>query len=88
MLPVFDHTIEHPATRKGRRVPALKKYRITYKDGRTREVEANSTRTTKDFIYFQKDGNWIDQVAADSVESVGLAELPMASKPAPRSVGV
>jgi hypothetical protein len=55
---------------------ALKKYRITYKDGRTQEVEANSTRTTKEFIYFEKDGDWIHRVAADSVESFGLADIP------------
>jgi hypothetical protein len=56
-------------------VAQLKKYKIRYKDGRTQEVEAESTRTSPEFIYFQKDGTWVHQVAAGSVESVGLAEV-------------
>lgn len=67
---------------------ALKKYKIKYKDGRTQEIEANSTRTTKEFIYFEKDGDWIHQVAADSVEGVGLADIPEPTKRAPRTVGI
>jgi hypothetical protein len=69
-------------------VAAPQLYKIRYKDGRTQEVTAGSTRTTKEFIYFEKDGNWVLQVAADSVESFGLAEVGDPSKPAPRSVGV
>jgi hypothetical protein len=55
---------------------ATQKYRIRYKDGRTQEVEANSTQTTKEFIYFEKGGDWVLQVAAGSVESFGLADIP------------
>jgi hypothetical protein len=55
---------------------ATQKYKIRYKDKRTQEVQADSTKTTKEFIYFGKDGNWVLQVAADSVESFGLADIP------------
>jgi hypothetical protein len=56
-------------------------YRITYKDGRIQEVEASSTRTTKEFIYFDDDGDWLLQVAADSVESVSGADVPRPVRP-------
>ena len=63
---------------------AIKQYKIRYKDGRTQEVEASSYRTTKEFIYFEKDGDWVHQVAADSVETVGMADIPEPSKRAPK----
>ena len=53
----------------------LYRYRITYKDGRIQEVEASSTRTTKEFIYFEDDGDWLLQVTTDSVESVSGADV-------------
>lgn len=62
----------------------LKQYKIRYQDGRTQEVEANSTQTTKEFIYFERDGEWIHQVAADSVETVGMADIAEPRKPAPK----
>jgi hypothetical protein len=63
---------------------ALRQYKIKYKDGRTQEVEASSSKTTTEFIYFEKDGEWALQVAASSVESVGNADIPEARKPAPK----
>jgi hypothetical protein len=59
----------------------LYRYRITYKDGRIQEVEASSTRTTKEFIYFDDDGDWLLQVAADSVESVTGGDVPRPVRP-------
>jgi hypothetical protein len=56
-------------------------YRITYKDGRIQEVEASSIRTTKEFIYFGDDGDWLLQVAADSVESVSGTDVPRPVRP-------
>ena len=59
----------------------LYRHRIIYKDGRVQEVEATSTRTTKEFIYFDDDGDWLLQVATDSVESVSGADVPEPVRP-------
>jgi hypothetical protein len=59
----------------------LYRYRITYKDGRIQEVEASSTRTTKEFIYFDDEGDWLLQVATDSVESVSGGDVPKPVRP-------
>jgi hypothetical protein len=59
----------------------LYRYRITYKDGRIQEVEASPTRTTREFIYFDDDGDLLLQVATDSVESVSGADVPEPVRP-------
>jgi hypothetical protein len=59
----------------------LYRHRIIYKDGRVQEVEATSARTTKEFIYFDDDGDWLLQVATDSVESVSGGDVPMPVRP-------
>jgi len=58
----------------------LYRYRITYKDGRVQEVEASSTRTTKEFIYFDDD-DWLLQIATHSVESVSGGDVPEPVRP-------
>jgi hypothetical protein len=69
-------------------VQQLKKYKVRFKDGSTQEVEAETTRTTSEFVYFQRNGEWIHQVAAGLVESVGLADIPEPTRRAPRSAAV
>ena len=58
-----------------------KTYRISYKDGRTQELQASGARVNGTFIYFEKDGTWVHHVAAESVESFGHSEIAEAKQP-------
>jgi hypothetical protein len=53
-------------------------YRVTYKDGRTQEVEADTYGRHGDRFVFTFDGREILTVAADSTESIASADVPAA----------
>jgi hypothetical protein len=53
-------------------------YRVTYNDGRTQEVEADTYGRHGDRFVFTFDGREILTVAADSTESIASAGVPAA----------
>jgi hypothetical protein len=53
-------------------------YRVTYKDGRTQEVEADSYGRHGDRYVFIHDRNEILDLAADVVESIATSDVPEA----------
>lgn len=53
-------------------------YRVTYRDGRTQEVEADTYGRHGDRFVFTFDGREILTVAADSTESIASADVPEA----------
>jgi hypothetical protein len=55
-------------------------YRVTYKDGRTQEVEADTYGRQGDRYVFTHDRNEILDLAADVVESIANADVPEATK--------
>jgi len=59
-------------------------FRVTYKDGRAQEVEADTYGRYGDRYVFTHDRNEILSLAADVVESIAYADVPKATKPAPK----
>jgi len=55
-------------------------FRITYKDGRTQEVDADTYGRHGDRYIFTHDRNEILSLAADVVESIAFADVPEATK--------
>ena len=53
-------------------------FRVTYKDGRTQEVEADAYGRYGDRYVFTHDRNEILSLAADVVESIASADVPEA----------
>jgi hypothetical protein len=53
-------------------------FRVTYKDGRTQEVEADTYGRYGDRYVFTHDRNEILSLAADVVESIANADVPAA----------
>jgi hypothetical protein len=60
-------------------------YKIRYKDGRTQAIKADKYSHAREegLIYFSRGGEHIFTVAASTVESVGLVELPDPEHPDP-----
>lgn len=59
-------------------------FRVTYKDGRTQEVEADTYGRYGDRYVFTHDRNEILSLAADVVESIAYADMREAARPAPK----
>jgi hypothetical protein len=55
-------------------------FRITYKDGRTQEVDADTYGRAGDRYVFTHDRNEILSLAADVVESIAFADVPEATR--------
>jgi hypothetical protein len=66
----------------------MHEYKITYKDGRTQPVTADSYERRGGSYDFFRNRQAIYSVDAERVESVGLADIAEPSKRAPRNVGV
>lgn len=54
-------------------------FRVTYKDGRAQEVEADTYGRYGDRYVFTHDRNEILSLAADVVESIAYADVPKAT---------
>jgi len=55
-------------------------FRVTYKDGRTQEVDADTYGRDGDRYVFTHDRHEILSLAADVVESIAFADVPEATK--------
>jgi hypothetical protein len=66
----------------------MHEYKVIYKDGRRQTITADSYGRYGSAYVFSRNRQDIFSVDAESVESVGLADIPEPTRRAPRSVGV
>jgi hypothetical protein len=66
------------AERIPRKCNRMAPFRITYRDGRTQEVDADTYGRHGDRYIFTHDQNEILSLAADVVESIATADVPEA----------
>jgi hypothetical protein len=66
----------------------MTEFKVVYKDGRTRIVPADKYGRSGDIYWFTRDGRDILTIDADTVESVGEADLLDPKSRAPRSAAV